>query len=407
MEIIRPGYNDLLTWCMNNGTKGQLLIDEWYQDKNYNEYGMPIVMQEIYYSHHRTKYWWKCKRCGNEFKMTPVSRTLKGQGCSICGHKRGGIKNHRNALENGNDLYSWCKENGVLGKKIIDEWDTRTNMDLLGIGIADVSSGYGKKVYWICSHCGEKFQCSVSHRTIYRTGCKHCNKNGTSFPEQVIYRALKQLYPDTLNRGKVFDKIEYDICIPSRKICIEYSGVFWHRNHEQRDDMKRDLCNQYHLRFIQIYAGNEGDEWEAYNDLIKYRISYSKHLSQIHKIIDYIVSSLGHSMFEIDFDKAVDDANKFMYGEVENNITTTHPQLCKEWDFENNQNLKPEYFTAGSRRLINWKCCNCGRQWEVSIKSRTKFKSGCSYCGYNIFDGKIHDKARNRKHVIMPGAYSL
>ena len=130
MGIIRPGYNDLLTWCLNNGARGQLLTDEWNQDKNYNEYGMPIVMQEISYSHYKTKYWWKCKKCSNEFQMTPASRTVHGQGCPICGHKRGGVKNHRKALENGNDLYNWCKENGELGKIILDEWDTRTNMDL-------------------------------------------------------------------------------------------------------------------------------------------------------------------------------------------------------------------------------------------------------------------------------------
>lgn len=407
MGTIKPGYNDLLTWCTNNGARGQLLIYEWNQDKNYNEYGMPIVMQEISYSHHRTKYWWKCKKCGNDFQMSPASRTVNEQGCPTCGHKAAGVKNHRNALNNGNDLYSWCKKNGTYGKHIIKEWDTRRNMDLLGTRIADVSYGSGKKVYWICSRCGEKFQCSVGHRILCRTGCNNCNNRATSFPEQVIYMSLKQIYPDTLSREKAFGKIEYDICVPSKRLCIEYSGAFWHKDKTERDTLKRKICVENNVRFIEIIACNDGVEWDICNDVIRYRIIYSKQVSQLYSIVKYIVESLGNSMLEIDFDKAVERANVVMFDKVENNIKDTYPQLCKEWDYDNNTNLKPEYFTGGSKKEIYWKCYKCGRSRKVSIKSRIAFKSGCPYCGYNIFDNKIHKSAINKKKEIKPFDYSL
>jgi len=58
--------------------------------------------------------------------------------------------------------------------------------------------------------------------------------------------------------------------------------------------------------------------------------------------------------------------------------------------------MKPEFFTSGAHYRANWKCRNCGCKWDVEIRSRIKFKSGCSRCGFNIFDGKIHENAINR-----------
>uniref|UniRef100_UPI0040564B0F zinc-ribbon domain-containing protein n=1 Tax=Acetatifactor sp. TaxID=1872090 RepID=UPI0040564B0F len=393
---------------MKNEVQGKILINEWNQEKNTNDFGMSVNIQEITYNLQR-KMWWKCKSCGNDFQMSPANRTVHGYGCPTCGHKRGGIKNHLNSLQNGNDLYSWCRENGRFGKKLMEEWDVQKNMDLLGIGMADISCGCGNKVYWVCSRCGESFESSVSHRTLCGSGCRHCNKFSTSFPEQLIYHALKQLCPDTISRGKAFDNVEYDICIPSEKLYIEYNGQYWHRNRTEKDVMKRKTCDDNNVRFIQIDAYNTGVDWEVSENIIRYRISYSRHLSQLRQIIDVILNKLGRSIEEIDWDKALDDAYKVMFDEVENNITITHPELLKEWHSEKNGNLKPEYFTAGSNQKVFWKCYKCGNIWEVAIKSRISFGTGCSRCGYNIFDGKIHYSAKNKKKgtYIVPGAYNL
>ena len=367
-----------------------------------------IVPQGICYTSHK-KVWWTCKQCENDFQMSPASRTLKGSGCSICGHKRGGIKNHLNSLKNGNDLYSWCINNGKYGEKIIEEWDNQKNKELLGIEISDVSFGYGKKVFWVCGRCKNGFESTVSHRTIVGSGCKHCNKKSTSFPEQLIYHALKQIYDDTINRGKAFNQIEYDICVPSKSFCVEYNGAYWHKNRAERDEMKRKICEINNVRLIQINANNKGVEWEFSENVISYRISYSRHLEQLRQIIEYILNILGHDITEISWDKLLDDVYRVMYDEVENNVTIIYPELIKEWDKEKNGSLKPEYFTAGSRKRIFWTCYKCKNIWSVSIKSRTRFKTGCPQCGYNIFDGKIHSKAKNKKNSpnIMLGQFSL
>ena len=67
-----------------------------------------------------------------------------------------------------------------------------------------------------------------------------------------------------------------------------------------------------------------------------------------------------------------------------NNLTITHPELCKEWDYEKNGDMRPENFSFGSARIINWKCLNPSacehHRWSTEIRNRTGSNSGCPFC---------------------------
>lgn len=307
-----------------------------------------------------------------------------------------------------NDLLTWCNNNGERGEVLKREWDTEKNREELGIEIEDVTAGSRKYVYWKCPDCNRSNLRMIYHRTSSTRPCKCNMKSGTSFPEQVIYRALRQIYSDTENRAKLFGNVEYDIYIPSEKMCIEYSGAYWHENRKEKDQQKKELCEENHMRFLQIYGNGKTQPMELSEEIISYGISYTKHLEQLKKIIQYILKMLGHKVEEVDFDKVLDDVYHFMYQKAENNIADNYPDLIKEWDTERNNNKKPESFTKGSRERINWKCAHCGNRWNVSIKSRIRFQSGCRKCGYNVFDGKIHSMARNKPKVSLQlGRYSL
>ena len=62
---------------------------------------------------------------------------------------------------------------------------------------------------------------------------------------------------------------------------------------------------------------------------------------------------------------------------VENNLTITHPELCKEWDYEKNEK-GPENYTHGSHAKVFWilnyydttKNKNFVFEWQSSIKTR-------------------------------------
>lgn len=69
-----------------------------------------------------------------------------------------------------------------------------------------------------------------------------------------------------------------------------------------------------------------------------------------------------------------------------NDLSTTYPDLIKEWDFDRNKQLKPYDFSKGSTRKVWWRC-NFGHSWLASIDKRTSGR-GCPYCsGKKVMKG--------------------
>lgn len=61
-----------------------------------------------------------------------------------------------------------------------------------------------------------------------------------------------------------------------------------------------------------------------------------------------------------------------------NDLTTTHPELVKEWNYNKNK-ITPEEVSKGSYENIWW-ICNLGHSYQTKINYRTGSGSGCSYC---------------------------
>ena len=62
-----------------------------------------------------------------------------------------------------------------------------------------------------------------------------------------------------------------------------------------------------------------------------------------------------------------------------NILSVTHPELVKEWDYDDNAPLTPDEVKYGSGKIVWWKCAK-GHKWQASINTRTNTKSGCPYC---------------------------
>ena len=72
----------------------------------------------------------------------------------------------------------------------------------------------------------------------------------------------------------------------------------------------------------------------------------------------------------------------------QNDLLSTMPELCEDWDVEKNAPLTPEQISHGSNRLIWWRCAS-GHSWRASVNSRSQ-GSDCPICtnrklltGYN------------------------
>src|SRR5690606_28464881 len=60
------------------------------------------------------------------------------------------------------------------------------------------------------------------------------------------------------------------------------------------------------------------------------------------------------------------------------NLTTEHPDLCKERYYKKNHPLIPEKFTGGSNKKVYWKC-SMGHVWQACISNRSKGRK-CPKC---------------------------
>jgi hypothetical protein len=64
-----------------------------------------------------------------------------------------------------------------------------------------------------------------------------------------------------------------------------------------------------------------------------------------------------------------------------NCLATTHPDVATEWHPTKNGDLTPDKVTAGSDRLVWWKCTKGPEhEWQAKIGHRARLSSGCPRC---------------------------
>lgn len=66
-----------------------------------------------------------------------------------------------------------------------------------------------------------------------------------------------------------------------------------------------------------------------------------------------------------------------------NDLQTKYPDLCKEWDYQRNGNLKPTDICYSSGKRVWWKCKN-GHSWYLSPNSRITNATGCAKCSEEL-----------------------
>ena len=126
------------------------IANEWDYEKNYplRPDMIPAFINEEFY--------FKCKN-HHSYKISVSKRTSRGDGCPYCsGHR---------VLVGYNDLLTTNPE-------IANEWDYKKNYPLKP---ENISKGYDKKVWWICSKCNHSYKCSPNTRISGNVGCSHCN----------------------------------------------------------------------------------------------------------------------------------------------------------------------------------------------------------------------------------------
>ena len=141
-RVIVSGVNDLPT------IMPELMLD-WDYEKN-----KEIDPTKVGRGRHQFASW-KCHKCGYRWDAQIYNRA-NGKGCPCCAN--------RVVVPRINDL-------GTTDPGLAAEWHPTLNI----LKPTDVSRGQSKKVFWLCSKCGNVWQDTINHRSGGR-GCGKCKK---------------------------------------------------------------------------------------------------------------------------------------------------------------------------------------------------------------------------------------
>lgn len=382
-KIVCPGVNDLKT------TRPDIAA-EWNYQKN-----DPLTPSEISQGSH-TKVWWKCQH-GHSWLASPNHRTSKDRGCPYCCH-------NPRALTGENDLKT-------IYPNLVKEWHPTKNNPLLPEHFTANSS---QKVWWKCAK-GHEWKTAINHRAN-GSGCPYCRSSAqTSFPEQAIYYYVKKAYPDTINGyTDMFNNhgMELDVYVPSLNIGIEYDGIAFHKTTAQkrREEKKYVICKEHGTFLIRIRENPIDDTINICDKTIAVTNSLTASITELKVNLP--------KLFDIDVmrDEQLIRAN--FYSELKDKtLLNLYPELSKEWNYNRNEGLSPDMFTAHSSATVWWSCSK-GHEWSAKIVDRAR-GNGCPYCanrkvlcGYNDLASKRPDLVKEWNYLknsfspssILPGS---
>lgn len=416
------------------------LAKQWHPTKN-----APLTPNDVSVSN-GNKAWWLCEK-GHEWEAVISSRN-QGVGCPICsGHKlivgendlatvrpdiakqwhptkNGTLRPSDVTIGNGKSVYWICDNEHVwkakianrtnskhptncpycAGKKVlagfndlatvrpelVKEWHPTRNGDLTP---TNVVAGSNEKVWWLCEK-GHEWENTVYHRTSGEQ-CPYCfGQSKTSFPEQAIFYYFSKV-TTAYNRFKLDGKTEIDVYLPEIKIGIEYDGVYFHQGikAKEREERKNARLEQLGIQLIRVKETKDIFAAVEKEDLLYIKVGYSD--SELTNMINKLLVSVGKRInreFDICLDIKKDRTNiyeQYQLQEKENSLLSENPELASQWNYERNENKRPEHYYPNSNCKVYW-ICPLGHEWEATIQSRNK-GAGCQEC-YNLRRGKKNTK---------------
>ena len=356
------------------------LLIEWDYDKNAN-----ICSPYDIGAGSSKKVWWKCKKCGSSYEARIADRT-KGVGCPYCAGKK--------PIVGKTDL-------ATTRPDLLREWNYEKN-DALGVSPVQVTKGSTKKVWWKCNN-NHEWQASINNRNN-GAGCPFCSGR----------KAIKGETDLASKRPYLLNEWYYEknssICNPEEVTLGSHTKVWWKCKkcgHEWQAAVKsRVLGNGC------PYCSNKRIE-QGFNDLttrqpaLLLEWDYKKNTidpktltSGSNKKVWWKCSVCGHEWAATVANRVAGsgcpvcarerNAQNRKKAKSENSLSSLHPQLLEEWDYERNGDLSPDTVNVGSPRRVWWKCKKCNQHYLASVSNRTN-GAGCPICAGKIIVSGIND----------------
>lgn len=372
----KKGINDLDTWCRLHNRLDILA--------EYNNTDNELKATEISRGSIK-RVNWVCGKCGNKWNTVINIRVRNESNCPECMIKAGKYKVHTEE----NKFINKAK---VLGLDyLLKEIQLPDNMDINELYASD------RRTYtWKCIKCHKEFRNCIQNR-LKGQKCPYCSRTGTSIPEQVVYLALKQYYPDALYRYK-FGKYEADIYIPSLNTIIDYRGMYYHKDREYIDDLKEETFKENGFNQIIILASNEYDNKENNQYIFFDGKNFAWLLTTIYNRLK-IKNCLDKNTTDKIVDKAIADIKQ---DKVINCVAETNPELLEIWDEEANKDSGITLYnvTKGTKYKAWFKCKKCGNSYYASIRKQV-IGQRCPACNGTSTIAGTNDVATTDPYILL------
>lgn len=371
---------NLNKYGVDNPAKNEFILEKTRQT-NLKKYGEEYIQQTNEFKIHSKKI--KKQRYGDEnynnlekYKQTMLSTYGVDNISKTDFIKEKITKEH--LIKSYNDLI----ENPLILEKVNIKFN-----------VTDYKGVRGMTYNFQCKKCNEHFEDRLSGGHLPR--CPVCYPYVASKPELEVLNYIKSLIPNeeilTNTRKTLNNEFELDIYIPSRKLAIEYNGLYWHSEVGGGKDKnyhlnKTMVCKGKGIRLIHIFE----NDWIDRQDIIKSILCnllnvnmtsiYARKCEVVelnNKEKDVFISS-NHIQGS---DKSSIRIGLKYNGEIVSVMTFTKSRFDKKVEYEMSRYCN-KIFTnvvGGASRLFKY------------FISKYQPKSIVSYCDRKMFNGTVYD----------------
>jgi len=85
-----------------------------------------------------------------------------------------------------------------------------------------------------------------------------------------------------------------------------------------------------------------------------------------------------------------------------NTLARKAPEVALFWDIKKNHPLSPDQLTVSSGMKAHWKCSVCLHEWQASVMSKARYRTGCPRCAKANSGGKAD--GTKQKHPTFAAA---
>ena len=213
--------------------------------------------------------YFKCSSCGGEGHKEKRKFNDNYMLCKSCSLSNAAKKNSQKANETKIKKYGSLSSimDKTTSKAINKSFNNLYFIDFEPLFALSEFDGKKKKKYpFICKNC-----CSVSNHWIkdgVRPVCQRCKDHSSSNGEKEIQEFLEKEFPGEFSKTKI-DNYEIDCYSASKKVGVEYDGLYWHsediKGKNYHYDKMTFMRDKHGIKIINVFE----DEWQEKRDIVK------------------------------------------------------------------------------------------------------------------------------------------